>query len=111
MQKRSVDSQWQSLSFQKSSPSPVPPLHLRPLLSRLRGLFCRLIEPVFEVRLAQLRVIVGSQCPFAHRDPVVTRVRVRDYLARILAGSQVPSGEFIQTKLFRPPDFNGAIQG
>src|SRR5437667_1135800 len=41
----------------------VPPLYLRRLQSRLRGLFCRLIEPVFEVRLAQLRVIVRNQCP------------------------------------------------
>ena len=30
----------------------VPPLYLRRLQSRLRGLFCRLIEPVFEMRVA-----------------------------------------------------------
>ena len=58
------------------------------LQSRLPGLFCRLIEPVFEMRLAQLRVIVRNQCPLAHRDPDVARVRVRDYLARILARSR-----------------------
>ena len=84
---------------------------LRRLPSRLWGLFCSLIEPVFEKCLAQLRVIVRNQCPLAHRDPDVARVRVRDYLARILARSQVPPGEFIQAKLFRPPDFNHAVHG
>lgn len=86
-----------------------PPLYLRRLQSRLRGLFCRLLEPVFEARLAESRVVVRNQRPLAHLDTVVARVRVRDYLAWILARSQVPSGEFIQTKLFGPPDFNGAI--
>ena len=38
-------------------------------------------------------------------------MRVGDYLARILARSQEPPGEFIQAKLFRPPDFNRAIHG
>src|SRR5207237_2927235 len=61
--------------------------------SRFRGLSCRLIEPVFETRPAQLRVIVRNQCPLAHLDAVVARVRVGDYLAGILARSQVPSGE------------------
>ena len=74
----------------------VPPLYLRRLQSGFRGLFCRLIEPVFEVRLAQLRVVVRNQRPLAHLDTVVARVRVRDYLAWILARSQVPSGEKAQ---------------
>jgi hypothetical protein len=100
------------LPFEVSpAPSSVAPLYLRRLVSRLRGLFCRLIEPVFEMRLAQLRVIVRKQRALAHLDAVVARMRLRDYLARILARSQVPSGEFIQAKLFRASDFNCAIHG
>ena len=63
------------------------------------------------MRLAQLRVIVRNQCPLAHRDTGVARVGVGDYLARIVARSQVPPDEVIQPKLFRPSDFNGAIHG
>ena len=66
-------------------------------------------KPVIEARLAESRVIVRNQCPLAYRDTEITRVRVGDYLAWILARSQVPSDEFVQTKLFGPPYFNGAI--
>ena len=83
-------------------------LHLRPLPTRLWDLFRR-VKPVFEARLAESRVVVRNQRPLAHLDTVVARVRVRDYLAWILARSQVPSDEFIQTKLFGTSYFHGGI--
>jgi hypothetical protein len=67
------------------------------------------VQPVLEARLAESGVIVRNQCPLAHRDTEVARVRVGDYLARIRARSQVPSDEFVQAKLFGAPYFNGAI--
>src|SRR5437899_10178530 len=67
------------------------------------------VQPVLEARLAESGVIVRNQCPLAHRDPVVAPARVGDYLAWILARSQVPSDEFVQAKLFGAPYFNGAI--
>src|SRR6185369_758121 len=87
----------------------VPPLYLRRLQSRLPGLLYRPLKPVVETHPAQLRVIVGKQCPLAHSDPVVARLRVRDYLSRVLARGQVPPGGFIQTKLLRSPDLNSAV--
>src|SRR5258708_699043 len=90
---------------------PSTPLYLHRLQRRLRGLFCSLVEAVSESRLAESRVVVRNQGPFAHLDAVVARVRVRNYLARILARGQVPPGEFIQTKLFGTPYFHGAIHG
>jgi len=44
-----------------------------------------LSEPGFETRLAELRVIAGKECPLANVHAVVTRVRVSDNLARIIA--------------------------
>src|SRR5215831_17367319 len=79
------------------------------LPARLCDWFCRLSEPVFETRLAESRVIVGNQRPLAHLDAVVPPVWVGDDLAGIVKRRQGPLGEFIQTELFRPPDFNGAI--
>jgi hypothetical protein len=55
------------------------------------------------MHLGHLSVIVRKQCSLAHLDAGVAGVGVGDYLARILPFSKVPSGEFIQTKLFRPP--------
>src|SRR6266481_5763793 len=89
----------------------VPPLYLRRLLSRLRGLFGSVNEPVLETRLSESRVIVRNQRPLAHLDAVIPPVRVGDHLAGILKRRQVPPDEFIQTKLFGSPDFNGAIHG
>ena len=68
-----------------------------------------LTEPVFEARLAESRVIVRNEGPLAYLDTVVARVRVGDYLAWILARSQVPPDEFIQTELFGTAYFNGVI--
>src|SRR5437016_7262680 len=93
-----------SLDLHNRSPS----LHLRPLRKRLWDWF-RSVQPVLEARLADSGVIVRNQCPLAHRDPVVAPTRVGDYLAWILARSQVPSDEFVQAKLFGAPYFNGAI--
>jgi hypothetical protein len=69
----------------------------------------RSVQPVLEARPAESRVIVRDQRSLAHRDPEVARVRVGDYLAWILARSQVPSDEFVQTKLFGTPYFDSAI--
>lgn len=70
---------------------------------------CGLFEPVREARLAQLRVIAGNECPVTQLHAVVTRVRVSDNLARIIARGQSSPDEFIETKLFWPTYFNGAI--
>ena len=94
--------------------------HCRPLVGDprcFRGtlriparVLCRgLCEPGLEARLTESRVIAGKERAFAYLDAVVARVRVRDYVAWILARSQVSTDEFIETKLFRPSDFNGAI--
>src|SRR5215475_11541778 len=66
-------------------------------------------DPVFESRLAESRVIVRNQCPLAHRDTEVASAGIRDYLAWILARSQVLPDEFVQAKLFGPPYFDGGL--
>src|SRR6266478_8161907 len=68
-----------------------------------------LSDPGYETRLAESRAIAGNECLLAHFDSVVARLRVCDNLARILFCGQVLPGEFIETKLFRSPYFNGAI--
>src|SRR3954468_6912701 len=92
-----------------SSSSGSPRLRLCRLPARLCDWFCNLSEPVFEMRRAESRALIGNQRPLAHLDAVVPPVRVGDHLAGIPKRRQGPSGEFIQTKLFRPPDFNGAL--
>src|SRR5581483_10747062 len=82
---------------------------LRWLPTRFRDWFCNLLEPLVETRRAESRVILGNQRPLAHRNAVVAPVRIRDHLAGIVKRRQGPSGEFIQVKLFRPPDFNRAL--
>jgi hypothetical protein len=72
-------------------------------------LICWLIKPGFETRLTESRVIFRNQCPLTHFDTEVARLRVSDNLARIFVCRQAHSDEFIQTKLFRPAYFNGAI--
>ena len=52
---------------------------------RFRGL----IEPGFETRLAELRVIARKECPLANVHAVVARLRVCNNLARILVCGQV----------------------
>src|SRR5258707_13283465 len=81
------------------------------LPTRLCDWFCSLSEPVFKTRRAESRALIGNQRPLAHLDAVVPPVRVGDHLAGIPKRRQGPSGEFIQMKLFRPPDFNGALHG
>src|SRR5262245_23415427 len=85
--------------------------YLRGLQINLWSLFRRPREPVYESCLPEPRLIVRNQCPLAHSDAELALVRFRDYFARILARSQVSPDEFVQTKLFRPADFNGAIGG
>src|SRR5258707_3135985 len=92
-----------------SSDSPPPRLCWLP--TRLCGWFCNLNEPVVETRRAESRALIGNQRPLAHLDAGVPPVRVRDHLAGIPQRRQGPSGEFIKMKLFRPPDFNGALHG
>jgi hypothetical protein len=62
-----------------------------------------LSELGFETGLAESRAIAGKEGPLANLYAVVTRLRVCDNLARILVCGQVLPGEFIETKLFRPP--------
>src|ERR1700731_1142355 len=70
---------------------------------------CGMFEPVRETRLAEPRVIARNECALAKLHAVVARVRVSDNLARIFVCGQALRDEFIETKLFRPPYFNGAI--
>jgi hypothetical protein len=73
--------------------------------------FCRgLSEPGFEPRLAQLCVIVGNECSLAHRNAVVTRVRIVDNLARVIPRDQGSPHEFIQREFLWSAYFYGAIQ-
>ena len=92
-----------------AAPLPLVTLHRLRLRFRTLDLTCGLTEPGFETRLAESRVVAGNECALAHLHAVVARVRVSDNLARILACGQTPPDEFIETKLFRPPYFNGAI--
>src|SRR5689334_24235726 len=84
-----------------------PSLHLRALPPGLCDLFRRLIEPVLESRFAEPRVPARNERPLAHLNAVVAGLRVRDDLAWIVARSQVPPDDFIQTKLFGASDLDG----
>ncbi len=61
------------------------------------------------VHANRLRAIAGKECPLANVHAVVARLWVCDNLARILVCGEALPGEFIETKLFRPSYFNGAI--
>ncbi len=67
-------------------------------------------EPVFEARLAKLGVIAGHECALAQLCTEVSRVWVCDHLARIVAFAESLPDEFVETKLFWPRHFNGAVQ-
>src|SRR5580704_6800215 len=67
------------------------------------------IEPGYETRLAELRVIARKECPLANVHAVIARLRVCNNLARILVRGQVLPAEFIEAKLFRASYFNDAI--
>ena len=69
-----------------------------------RVLFCGLCEPGFEPRLTQSRVIAGKESAFAQLHAVAASVWVCDNFSRILVCGETLSDEFIETKLFRPPD-------
>src|SRR5205823_9241867 len=94
-----------------SSPSVAPRrfFYCR-LPSRSRDLICGLAEPRFQTRVSESRVTAGNEGGLAHLNAVVARLRVGEYLARILACGKSSPDQFIQTKLFRAPYFNGAIQ-
>ena len=74
-----------------------------------RALTLRLAEPGFETRLAKSRIIAGNERLLAYGDTVVTRLWISNNLTRILPRGQTSPNEFIETKLFRSPDFNSAI--
>ena len=76
----------------------------------MRDLTCRLTQPAFETRLAESRIIERNTCSLAQPPSEEARVRVRDNLTRIVECGEVPSKEFIETELIRPPYFNRAIQ-
>ena len=87
----------------------VPPSrHLRRL--QIWGLLGSAIEPVFEARLTDSRILVRKQCLLAHCQTEVTRVRVGDYFAWILARGEIPPHEFVQGKRFGARYFDGAIE-
>ena len=81
------------------------------LPSRGRHLISGLAKPRFETRRSESRVTAGNEGGFAHLNAVVARLRVGNNLARILACGKSSPDQFIQTKLFRAPQFNGSIQG
>src|SRR5882724_9025779 len=56
-----------------------------PLVGDRRRFRRGLSEPGFETRLAESCVIAGNKCPLTQLHAVVTRVRVSDNLARIIA--------------------------
>src|ERR1700720_556013 len=56
-----------------------------PLVGGRRRFRRGLSEPGFETRLAESCVIAGNECPLTQLHAVVTRVRVSDNLARIIA--------------------------
>src|SRR4051795_8983562 len=95
--------------FSMNAGSSSLPAHSCRLQARLRGLFGSANKPVFETRLAESRVVVRNQRPLAHLETVVPPVRVGDHLAGILKRCEVPPDDFIQTKLFGSPDFNGSL--
>src|SRR5947209_19232792 len=80
------------------------------LPSRSRDLICGLAEPRFETCLSESRVTAGNERGLAHLDAVVARLWVGNNLARILACGKISPDQFIQTKPFRAPYFNCAIQ-
>src|SRR5258708_16499761 len=80
-----------------------------PLVGDRRRFRRGLSEPGVETRRAESCVIAGNECPLTQLHSVVTCVRVSDNLARIVACCQTSPDEFIETKLFWPAYFNGAI--
>ena len=56
-----------------------------PLVGDRRRFRRGLSEPGVETRLAESCVIAGNECPLTQLHAVVTRVRVSDNLARIIA--------------------------
>ena len=73
------------------------------LPGRSRALIYGLAEPRFETRLSESRVTAGSERGLAQLNAVVARLRIGNYLARILARSKISPDQFIDTKLFRTP--------
>src|SRR5688572_26481277 len=67
-------------------------------------------EPVFETGFTESWVIARNQRVLIQLGSKIPRVRVRDNLARIVAYAQGKTDTFVETKLFGPRYFNGAIQ-
>src|SRR5258705_432468 len=76
---------------------------------RARNLCCGLSEPGFETGLAESCVLTRHQRLIRDSRPRVKGVRVGDDLAWIFERGQAPPYEFIDAKLFRPPDFDDAV--
>jgi hypothetical protein len=68
-------------------------------------------EPGFERRFAEPGIFTRDERALLHLDAVVASVRVSDNLTRILACGKTFPDEFIETELFRPPNFKGAFDG
>src|SRR5690242_20584730 len=75
----------------------------------LSGSPCGLIEPGFEMRLADSCVIARKQCSLADFRSTVTGVWISDHFPGIFEGAQASPNEFIHAKLLRPRDFDNAV--
>src|SRR5260370_7895317 len=74
-----------------------------------RNLRCRLTEPGFETCLPEPCVIARKQCSFTDFRSRVTSIWVSNNFTWIFERGQAPPDQFIQAKLFRSRDFDGAI--
>src|SRR5690242_2614704 len=76
---------------------------------RTRALSLGPLNPGFETRFAKSGAFAGDQRSLTELRAGISRTRIGDDLTRIIELCQAPADEFIQSKLFRPPDFDGAL--
>src|SRR5262245_52139111 len=69
----------------------------------------RLMQPLVEANLSELRAADRNQRTLAELRPEVPRVRVDDNLAGIVAGAETLADELVETKLLRTGDFDCAV--
>src|SRR5262245_57374342 len=70
----------------------------------------RRIGPRFKADLSQSRVLAGNQGKLAQFHAEISRIRVHDYFARIVASAQPLPDELVKAKSLRPRHFNQAVQ-
>jgi len=69
-----------------------------------------LLEPVFESGRADTRVAGRNQRQLAQLCPEISRIRIDDHFARIVASLQTPPDKFVEPESLRPGDFHHAVQ-